>query len=330
MIAMVYIVFEATIKLILIPGTPPALAPVLPGIEIPGAPKLSFWHWIITIFVAAVIHEFSHGVIARVHKIPIKSSGFAFLGPILAAFVEPDEEKVSKASSAKQLSVFAAGPFSNILLGIAIILITIFLINPLVGNLYDYEGINVHSVLEDYPMADVDIELPFTITEVNGVETLSAFDFLNQTKYLKPGEEVTLTTDKGEVKVTPAANPDNGSIAYFGISGLQQKQVLKAEHFNLVPYEGVIDWFKLLLMWLFIINIGIGLFNLLPLGPVDGGRMFYIAGLFIFKDETKARKALTVISLIIFALIVINMIPWITKLFLWIWSIGGLLLALLV
>ena len=80
----------------------------------------------------------------------------------------------------------------------------------------------------------------------------------------------------------------------------------------------------------FFFNIGIGLFNLLPLGPVDGGRMLYTASLFIFKDELKAKKLLTAVSFFILAIIVINMIPWLTKFFVWIWSIGILILALFI
>ena len=78
------------------------VAPLLPGSTIPGMPTLSFVHWIIAIFVLATVHEFSHGIFARMHKIKVKSSGFAFMGIILpiipAAFVEPDEEQMQKKS----------------------------------------------------------------------------------------------------------------------------------------------------------------------------------------------------------------------------------------
>jgi len=104
MIAMTFILIKATFDLIFVPGAPPALAPVLPGVKIaPGLPTLSFLHWIISIVIIAVIHEFSHGVIARLNNIKIKSSGFAFLGPIPAAFVEPDEKQMEKKSRKAQL-----------------------------------------------------------------------------------------------------------------------------------------------------------------------------------------------------------------------------------
>ncbi len=62
------------------------------------------------------------------------------------------------------------------------------------------------------------------------------------------------------------------------------------------------------------ITIGIGLFNLLPLGPVDGGRMFY-TGLSIFiKDEKKVKSIWNYIGFTCLALIVINLLPFIFKL----------------
>ena len=42
-------------------------------------------------------------------------------------------------------------------------------------------------------------------------------------------------------------------------------------------------WLMMLVNWAIIINIGVGLFNLLPLGPVDGGKMFYTLMLGVFK-----------------------------------------------
>jgi membrane-associated protease RseP (regulator of RpoE activity) len=328
MIAMLYILVKETLALIFVPGTAPALAPVLPGIAIPGAPALSFWHWVITIFFAAAIHECCHGIWARVHNIKVKSSGFAFLGPILAAFVEPDEKQLSKTSKWAQLSVFAAGPFSNIVTGILIIVLSGLLISPVVGNLYQAEGIVVQELLEGYPMADTDAVIPLTILSLNGVDTLDGASFAQETLNLKPGDEVTLGTDQGEFTIVLGTNPDNDEAAFFGIGGLTQEQSFKDQYVHLEKFEGVINWFTLLLVWLFIISIGIGLFNLLPIGPVDGGRMFLVAALWVFKnDEKKAMKALSIISTIILGIIIINMIPWIWKLFTWVGSgVGALVL----
>ena len=91
--------------------------PVLPGLPIAGTglvfPLIIGW---ISLFIIMIVHEFSHGVVARAHNIKVKASGLAFFGPILGAFVEPDDKDLHNHNDKAQLSVFAAGPFSNIIL----------------------------------------------------------------------------------------------------------------------------------------------------------------------------------------------------------------------
>src|SRR3989344_1402445 len=115
MVLMLGILIYGTVQLFFVPDAQPVVAPVLPGVSLPGMPELSFWHWILAILFVAVVHEASHGIYARLHKLRVLSSGFAFFGPILAAFVEPDEKELERASPFVQLSVLSAGPFSNIL-----------------------------------------------------------------------------------------------------------------------------------------------------------------------------------------------------------------------
>jgi membrane-associated protease RseP (regulator of RpoE activity) len=317
---------KASWDLIFVPGTESALAPVLPGVNIPGAPALSFWHWIICLFLVAVVHEFAHGVVSKLYKVRIKSSGFAFLGPILAAFVEPDENKLKEKSKWKQLSILAAGPFANLVLGGLVFLFLTFVFAPILAGMYDSTGIFVYGAQEGYPVNESGIELPFVITSVNGDEVLTVVEFMNFS--FESGDEVLLGTDKGDYAITLVDNPDNSSKGYFGMIGISQDSELKENYQYFSGFENVIQWVLLLLIWLFLINIGVGFFNLLPLGPVDGGRMFHILALVIFKDEKKATKIFNYMSLFVLGLIVINLIPWIEKFFYWIVSIGAFLVAL--
>ncbi|MAG78681.1 hypothetical protein CL616_04940 [archaeon] len=314
MVFIFYLVIQETIKFLLVPGTSPPLALVFPGIKIAGAPTLSFWHWIISIFIVAVMHEFSHGLVARLYKIPIKSSGFAFLGPILAAFVEPEEKILTQKKKTHQLAVFAAGPFSNIVFAFFILLILIFAVNPFLETVYDGNGITITQATQGYPISE--LELPFTIYSIEGEETLKATQFLNKTHQLSPGETITLGTNKGEIDITISEHPDNSSIAFFGISGIEQEIILKEEYSYLEKYNAFIGWMKIFLLWLFLISFGIGLFNLLPLGPVDGGRMFFLLSLAIFKDEEKAKKILIVVSIFLLLLILISLVPQLNDLLL--------------
>jgi len=100
------------------------LVPYLPEIfKIDILPPFYFTYWIIIIAIIAIPHEFAHGIFARLNKIKIHSTGFGFLGPFLAAFVEPDEKQTKKSSKFSQLSILGAGTFANILVAIIFVLL---------------------------------------------------------------------------------------------------------------------------------------------------------------------------------------------------------------
>ncbi|MBN2454281.1 hypothetical protein JXB11_01920, partial [Candidatus Woesearchaeota archaeon] len=109
MAVIVGFLFKGAYDILFVPNAPPTISPVLPGVHIPGGLYIPLWEGLIAIFIVAAVHEFFHGVVARAHNVPIKSSGPAIIGPFFAAFVEPDEERVKRQSDVAQYSFFAAG-----------------------------------------------------------------------------------------------------------------------------------------------------------------------------------------------------------------------------
>lgn len=100
------------------------LIPYLPSIfKLDFLPPFPFTYWIIIIALIAVPHEFAHGIFARLNKIKVKATGFGFLGPFLAAFVEPDEKKMEKAKKFPQLSILASGTFANVIMTILLLIL---------------------------------------------------------------------------------------------------------------------------------------------------------------------------------------------------------------
>ena len=307
-----YFIVRYTLKFIFIPGTAPPLAPVLPGVSIPGAPPLSFWHWIIAILILAIVHEFCHGVVARLHNIKVKSSGFAFLGPILAAFVEPDEAQVIKKPKRHQLEMFAAGPFSNIVLAFIFLLILTLIVTPYVNENAHLQGLKVIDFKEDFTSSN--IQKGDTIFSVNNINLINKrfSDFSDEVKNNVNKEVILKLKDINNnikttnIKIIPSKdNPEEGTLGIYvkGIYDIKGKALI---------------WFLLLTIWLFIANLGVGLFNLLPLGPVDGGRMFSTAVSYFIKSEKKARKLTNIVSFVLLALIIINLLPYLYKLLLFI------------
>lgn len=105
----------------------PILLPLVPYVDkffsTGFLPPFYFTYWILIIAVIAIPHEFAHGIFARFNKIKIHSTGFGFLGPFLAAFVEPDEKQMSKAKKIPQMSILAAGTFANLITAVLFLFI---------------------------------------------------------------------------------------------------------------------------------------------------------------------------------------------------------------
>ena len=93
------------------------------------------------------------------------------------------------------------------------------------------------------------------------------------------------------------------------------RQFHKAESRVIRPFlPAVFLWVSTLIVkWLVLFNLGVGLFNLLPLGPLDGGRMFLTAATTIFKNEKKAKLIFTIVSILGLILIIINLLPFLIK-----------------
>ncbi len=316
-----YWLVKGTVKLILEPAAIPALAPVLPGIRVPGLPNLSFWHWVIAIFLVAAVHEFSHGIFARLYNIRVKSSGFALFGPILGAFVEPDEKVLMKRSKGAQLSILSAGPFSNLVFGVLCLILLNFAMSPLLEKFYEADGVKIKEIIRESAAEDAGLKAPFVLTAINDDLTTNGSAFLNATAKLKPGQAIKLITDKGEYNLVVGENEENKSKGFIGVRDFEIntkiKEEAEAKYGSALPK--FILWMNMLVFWLFIVNIGIGLFNLLPLGPIDGGRMFLVFSLALFRNnEKRAHKFWGWVSFFCLSLIVINLMPYLIKLLLFI------------
>ena len=135
----------------------PPIMPLIPYFtnifKIDILPPFYFTYWIIIIAIASISHEFFHGIFFRKEGIKIKSTGFAFLGPFLAAFVEPNEKQMKK-NEKKQLPAIAAGTFANFLVGIIFMIIAFLFISltftsaGATFNVYTFSAVNVSSIQE--------------------------------------------------------------------------------------------------------------------------------------------------------------------------------------
>ncbi len=277
MILIVIELLKNTVYLLIKPGIAPGIQPVLP-FEAKGVFFVPFIYWILAIFIIAGVHEFSHGLIARAYKIKIKSSGVAFLGVIFplipAAFVEPEEKQLLKKSLKAQLSVFAAGPFANIITAGIVILLIIHVAAPISGVAFDTNGVEVVDIVADGPFAQAGVKEGEIIHKMEHTKIDSVKNFTKALTKYKAGDIVVIKTTESAYAVQLGSHPQNVTKPYLGISTKQFREVkpgFAAKYGLFIPKA--IEWVSGFLYWLFVLNLGIGLFNLLPLGPIDGGRM---------------------------------------------------------
>ncbi len=289
----------------------PGIQPVLP-VQAKGVFFVPFLYWILSIFLLALVHEFAHGVLARAYNIQVKSSGFAFLCLLLpvipAAFVEPDEKVVQKRPYRQQLGVFAAGPISNMLF--ALVMFGVFLlISPAIEGAFDVKGVELVSVEEDQAAFAGGLRAGDVITQFNNVQITSVQNISELLNSTIPGDELFVQTMNKSLYVMVGSNPKNESKAYLGIKAAPftvPNAVFVAKYGAWLP--PALKWFAGLIFWLFMLNIGIGLFNLLPIGPLDGGRMFQLVCFKVFKKKSTALKVWTYVSVFLVVIILANLL----------------------
>ncbi|MEK6886308.1 MAG: site-2 protease family protein [Nanoarchaeota archaeon] len=314
-VGMIYVtisIFLFLYMLIITPVSTPGVSLVLPFTNVPGVGYLSFLHWIVAIFFLALVHEFAHAIVAKAHGLDIKSSGVAFLCvfvPLIpAAFVEPDEKKLHKHSDVAQYSIFAAGPMMNILIAVLLLLAFPFVLNssklaPFEGKITEPVGFSFDINNESMPAAQAGLKSGMIISSFNGKEVKDANLFVESMYYkTNPGDVVTLKADGKDYSIKTA---DSNGKALIGVNNIKNERRVISDYEKIkIPYY----WTKELIRWLFLLNFFIGLFNLLPLGIVDGGLMMGTLLKSTVKDEKKAKKVWSFISLLLLAILILGLI----------------------
>ena len=250
---------------------------LVPGVTIRSIPNLTYF--LLTAPIVLVIHEVAHGIVARLEKIKVNSGGFAIIIAIIAGFVEPDEEEFGKARKLSKVRVLAAGSTSNVLFSFVIIGLLMF--NPMFGNVLELVSPEVRGILYDDPMGVpvlqimentgaelAGMQVNDIITNVDGIPIRTSIDFsyIN----LTPGEIANVTVlREGQminlsVPVTESpSEPDKGLLGI--IRGAFPYLPPKVPYY--IPWPAPVFTF---LLWVWMLSFFIGIFNMLPMFPLDG------------------------------------------------------------
>ena len=281
----------------------PAVSIVIPGVEMPGSSiYIPFVYGLIGLATVLIVHEFSHGVQAVGEKISIKSIGLLLFAIIPGAFVEPDEDELKEAKRTSRLRVYAAGSVANISLALmALLLVSLF--SAGIPAFFAEDGIAVDRVVTDSP-SDGILKEGMVLKSVDNHQITNSTDYIDIVSSYKPGDNVTVQTDQGSYTLTLDKNPNNDSRGFFGIQAVKHFEMIND---SLGPLPWILFELVEMFQWIAMLNLGIGLFNLLPIKPLDGGYMLEI--LLSYKlSEEHYKPIVNALSVVMAMIIVFSLV----------------------
>jgi len=317
----------------------PAAQLLIPGVN-PYLPIVYGW---IGIFVAIIVHEAAHGVIARRMGYTVKSSGvLLFLGIPIGAFVEIDENELKTGRGRDVIKTLAAGPVANVAIAAICLAGLIIIVNGLIPLV----NIGVIEVIPGSPAERAGIKSGDMILSIDGAKVLTYDELTRALEGKEIGDKVMLRIARGtgleerldiEVRLEDlgAGRPMMGVrlgeirsvdyLNYYKSLSLTNPLIhfvppsLDIPNAITPPYSERVSWlfihpilgenFTVLtnsLYWIWFVNINVAIFNALPIYPLDGGQAFrkFISSIVGQKrGESAARYASISVSLIFIALI---------------------------
>ncbi len=267
----------------------PGVAPVIPGIDIP------FLAGIMSLAFLLIIHEFSHGILAREAKVKLKSIGLVLLGIIpIGAFVEPDEKEVAKLDAFKQTKILSAGISANFVAMVVFFALTALLFYYVLPGITQNLGVFVSSTTAGYPAYNV-ISIGSQVLYWNGYSIKNISDLDAASKTDLPGSKVSIVTSNGTYSLTAVA-VNGSSRGLVGVELVQKEQIYKTF------YGGFMYFLYTLFALSFLLNFLVGAVNLLPLPGFDGWRIYQV--------NIRNQRIVRYLAAFILICLVVNVLPW--------------------
>jgi len=167
------------------------------------------------------------------------------------------------------------------------------------------------------------------VVAFNGEKIETRDDFHSSFKGLEPGDQLILKTvleneSEKYYGITLGAHPLKNDTGFLGVSGggidpkssfgeFSAYSLLSYLKGSAIDYQPIYSFFGFLfnlLWWIVIINFLVALFNMLPLGILDGGQFFYVTILAITGSDKWAKRLYSALGKVIFAAFILLMLVW--------------------
>ena len=282
---------------------------LLPGINEYVPSTLAVW---LAFIITIGVHEFGHAILCRVENIKVKTMGALIAVIPIGFFVEPDEEELDNTRGMAKIRMFGAGITNNLVVGFSCFVLLILFMGlvtpvsmPIIHGVYkdypaDGAGIppgsiviaingvavttraEISTILNETKPGDT---LVLTAEHDNNVKdyplTLAAWpsEVPDRTSGFMGVEYYDGSAVMAVVRglLSPTGFFQFLIIPFTNDSGVQFLRILAFDSpdttYYSVPFEGF--WGVMhLLFWCAWINVNVGIFNAIPMIPLDGGYIF--------------------------------------------------------
>lgn len=316
---------------------------LIPGIN----PILPIGYTLAALIISVFIHEAGHGIVARVHNLKVESTGIVLLlGIPVGAFVNIEREELAKASMKERSAVLTAGPLNNMILAAASFILLYVVVSslvpvPQVSNLH--QGIIISEVTQNSLAERVGLSPNSVLVSAGGRE-LNSPDELRTVLANNIGKSIPISWQDHEGKkftrqlvIPSSADPTRPILGVqLGPLPVQALELYKKSFTGgiipMLPPPTVVKGFTPysdqmsanyyspvfgssypvianMLYWLWFINFNLGIFNALPIGPLDGGQLY--GGLIESRsrfNKDRLKNISTALSWVMFLIVLVGIV----------------------
>jgi membrane-associated protease RseP (regulator of RpoE activity) len=324
---------------------------LIPGLN----PYLPWTYGWIALVLTIIIHEAGHGIVARVYGVRVESTGLVLiLGIPIGAFVNIEREELARTRLNEKSAILTAGPMNNMIvagLSLGLLYIVVSTLVPLPQQDGIQYGVEIMTVGDGSLANSIGLEKGDVVLDIEG-DKVEHIEDLSRLLQSNLGNNVAITwRDTNDQEITKIASIPARVQPNTGILGVTITNVSPDPEFVLSRYksafgsnpiaillpptmaEGSVPYSDLMapkysstlgssfpiianfLFWLWFINFNVGIFNALPIGPLDGGQLYNsLIERKVSAGSTRLKNASLILTLVMVMIVAISFIlPWILR-----------------
>jgi membrane-associated protease RseP (regulator of RpoE activity) len=324
---------------------------LIPGLN----PYLPWTYGWIALVLTIIIHEAGHGIVARVYGVKVESTGLVLiLGIPIGAFVNIEREELARTRLKEKSAILTAGPMNNMIvagLSLGLLYIVVSTLVPLPQQDGTQYGVEIMTVGDGSLANSIGLKKGDVVLDIEG-DRVEHIEDLSRLLQSNLGNNVAITwRDTNDQEITKIASIPARVQPNTGILGVTITNVSPDPEFVLSRYksafgsnpiaillpptmaEGSVPYSDLMaskysstlgssfpiianfLFWLWFINFNVGIFNALPIGPLDGGQLYNsLIERKVSAGSTRLKNASLILTLVMVMIVAISFIlPWILR-----------------